>query len=142
MFGTALNYCVMRILGVSADHPALVKARATLHKLGGAAAIPAWGKFWLSVLNVYDWEGNNPVTPELWSALDILPFRTKHFSFSVYLTLFRFFTQGTPGFHSLSSSSVVDSHKDSVYTHGLVVRYAMAVSRKRPRSRVERCKFI
>lgn len=59
------------------------KARLTLHKLGtsilsifdmlieymlqgGAAAVPSWGKFWLSLLNVYDWEGNNPIPPELW----------------------------------------------------------------------------
>ncbi len=56
----------MRILGVNAEHPTLVKARGCLHKLGGAAGIPAWGKFWLSILNVYDWEGNNPVPPELW----------------------------------------------------------------------------
>lgn len=34
VFGTALNYCSMRILGVDADHPAMIKARATLHKLG------------------------------------------------------------------------------------------------------------
>jgi squalene cyclase len=34
--------------------------------VGGAAAIPSWGKFWLSLLNVYDWEGNNPIPPELW----------------------------------------------------------------------------
>jgi lanosterol synthase len=66
VFGTALNYCVMRILGVSADHPVLVKARACLHKLGGATGIPAWGKFWLSILNVYEWDGNHPITPELW----------------------------------------------------------------------------
>ncbi|KAF8889368.1 terpenoid cyclases/protein prenyltransferase alpha-alpha toroid, partial [Infundibulicybe gibba] len=68
VFGTALNYTVLRVLGVDAEHPVCVKARATLHKLGGAAAIPAWGKFWLSVLNVYEWEGNNPIPPELWSA--------------------------------------------------------------------------
>ncbi|GJE91138.1 terpene cyclase/mutase family protein [Phanerochaete sordida] len=74
VFGTALNYCVMRILGAPADHPALIKARATLHKLGGATGAPAWGKFWLSVLNVYDWEGNNPITPELWVFPDWLPF--------------------------------------------------------------------
>ena len=66
VFGTALNYCVMRILGVGADHPALVKARACLHKLGGATGIPSWGKFWLSILNVYDWDGNYPIPPELW----------------------------------------------------------------------------
>lgn len=37
-----------------------------LQSLGGAAASASWGKFWLSVLNVYDWEGNNPIPPELW----------------------------------------------------------------------------
>jgi len=34
MFGTALNYCVLRILGVPADEPRMVKARAFIHKLG------------------------------------------------------------------------------------------------------------
>lgn len=34
--------------------------------IGGAAASPAWAKFWLAVLNVYEWEGMNPVPPELW----------------------------------------------------------------------------
>ncbi|KZT70711.1 terpene synthase [Daedalea quercina L-15889] len=74
VFGTALNYCVMRILGVSPEHPTLVKARATLHKLGGATGVPSWGKFWLSVLNVYDWEGNNAIPPELWVFPDMTPF--------------------------------------------------------------------
>ncbi|CAG8602991.1 8732_t:CDS:2, partial [Funneliformis mosseae] len=65
VFGTTLNYIVLRILGIDADHPYMVKARATLHKLGSATAIPSWGKFWLSCLNVYNWEGMNPVPPEL-----------------------------------------------------------------------------
>ena len=81
--GTALNYAALRLLGVPAEHPVIIRARATLHKLGGhnnpetydvvrlqflggAAASASWGKFWLSVLNVYDWEGNNPIPPELW----------------------------------------------------------------------------
>lgn len=85
VFGTGLNYTALRILGVSAEHPVMVKARTTLHRLGklapdlidiwdsclgigGATGIPAWGKFWLSILNVYEWEGNNPVPPELWYA--------------------------------------------------------------------------
>ena len=81
VFGTALNYVAARLLGADADHPTLVKARGTLHKLGtwflspchlcsqaagGATAVPSWGKFWLSLLNVYEWEGNNPIPPELW----------------------------------------------------------------------------
>lgn len=85
VFGTALNYVTLRILGLGADHPAMVKARNTLHKLGkyhaiialgnslftvfsigGATGAPAWGKFYLSALGVYEWEGMNPVPPELW----------------------------------------------------------------------------
>ncbi|ESK87947.1 lanosterol synthase, partial [Moniliophthora roreri MCA 2997] len=73
VFGTALNYTALRLLGLEPDHPVCTRARATLHKLGGACAIPSWGKFWLSLLNVYDWEGNNPVPPELWLLPDWLP---------------------------------------------------------------------
>ncbi|KAK2465673.1 hypothetical protein APHAL10511_002217 [Amanita phalloides] len=74
VFGTGLNYVALRILGLVPDHPVCLKARATLHKLGGAVAIPAWGKFWLALLNVYDWEGINPVPPELWILPDWVPF--------------------------------------------------------------------
>lgn len=34
MFGTALNYVTLRILGMSAEHPVAIEARATLHQLG------------------------------------------------------------------------------------------------------------
>ncbi|KAJ1731063.1 hypothetical protein LPJ72_004141 [Coemansia sp. Benny D160-2] len=64
VFGTAMNYAMLRILGMDADHAAMVRARATLLKLGSARAIPSWGKFWLSALGVYDWEGMNPLPPE------------------------------------------------------------------------------
>jgi lanosterol synthase len=66
VLGTALNYVALRLLGVPAEDPVCVKARLYLHSLGGASGIPAWGKFWLAVLNVYDWEGVNPIPPELW----------------------------------------------------------------------------
>ena len=33
--GTALNYVALRLLGVPAEHPVIIRARATLHKLGG-----------------------------------------------------------------------------------------------------------
>ena len=35
VIGTALNYVSLRLLGVPAEHPVIVRARATLHKLGG-----------------------------------------------------------------------------------------------------------
>ncbi|KAG2011451.1 lanosterol synthase [Coprinopsis cinerea AmutBmut pab1-1] len=73
VFGTGMNYVAIRLLGMSEDHPVAVKARACLHKLGGATGIPAWGKFWFSLLGVYDWAGNNPIPPELWVLPEWLP---------------------------------------------------------------------
>ncbi|KAH7101707.1 terpene synthase [Auriculariales sp. MPI-PUGE-AT-0066] len=72
-FGTACNYCVLRILGVGPDEPVTQRARATLHKLGGATGVPSWGKFWLSILNVYEWDGTNAIPPELWLLPEWLP---------------------------------------------------------------------
>lgn len=74
VFGTSLNYVALRLLGVPADDPVCVKARDTLWNLGGATLNPAWGKFWLSILNVYDWNGNCPIPPELWLLPSALPF--------------------------------------------------------------------
>lgn len=66
VFGTALSYTSLRILGVGPDDPDLVRARNNLHSKGGAVGIPSWGKFWLSILNVYSWEGMNTLLPEMW----------------------------------------------------------------------------
>ncbi|KAL8173257.1 UNVERIFIED_CONTAM: hypothetical protein K2H54_043268, partial [Gekko kuhli] len=66
VFGTALNYTAMRLLGVSPDDPDAVRARNSLHSKGGAVGIPSWGKFWLAVLNVYSWEGMHTLLPEMW----------------------------------------------------------------------------
>ncbi|KAL5037723.1 hypothetical protein BDEG_25741 [Batrachochytrium dendrobatidis JEL423] len=75
-FGTSLNYVALRLLGVPLDDPVCEKARLTLWRLGGAVGVPAWGKFWLSVLNVYEWSGNNPVPPELWILPYMIPFHS------------------------------------------------------------------
>lgn len=64
-FGTTMNYVVLRLLGLAADHPVCVKARETLHRLGGASGNPHWGKIWLAILNLYEYEGVNPAPPEL-----------------------------------------------------------------------------
>ena len=66
VFGTAMNYVVMRILGVSEEDQRMVKARGMLHQLGGAVNGPHWAKFWLSVLGVMEWDAVNPVPPDLW----------------------------------------------------------------------------
>uniref|UniRef100_A0A3B3SC73 Terpene cyclase/mutase family member n=1 Tax=Paramormyrops kingsleyae TaxID=1676925 RepID=A0A3B3SC73_9TELE len=66
VFGTALSYTTLRILGLGPDDPDMVRARNNLHSNGGAAGIPSWGKFWLAVMNVYSWEGMNTLLPEMW----------------------------------------------------------------------------
>lgn len=66
VFGTALSYTSLRILGVDPDDPDMVRARDNLHSKGGAAGIPSWGKFWLAILNVYSWDGMNTLLPEMW----------------------------------------------------------------------------
>ena len=67
LFVTTLVYVACRVLGVPADDPLLAGARSLIEREGGVESIPTWGKFWLSLLSLYRWEGVNPVIPELWS---------------------------------------------------------------------------
>ncbi|KAL1625690.1 Lanosterol synthase erg7A [Diplodia seriata] len=73
VFGTACNYTVLRLLGADAEDPRVVRARACLHRMGGAVNGPHWAKFWLSVLGVTSWDIVNPVPPELWLLPDWVP---------------------------------------------------------------------
>ncbi len=79
LFTTVLNYVALRLMGVDADDPDIRRARAWIHGNGGAAAIPSWGKYWLSVLNLYSWEGCHPVPPELWLLPRALPIHPSRF---------------------------------------------------------------
>ncbi len=73
MFGTVMQYVSLRILGVDKNHDQLVNARAWIKKNGNATGIPSWGKFYLSVLNLYDWQGFNSLFPEMWLFPNWLP---------------------------------------------------------------------
>jgi len=73
VFGTAMNYTTLRLLGVSPDDPRMKKARACLYSLGSALNGPHWAKWWLSVLGVMKWDVVNPVPPELWLLPDWVP---------------------------------------------------------------------
>lgn len=73
VFGTAMNYTALRLLGIDAEDPRMRKARGCLYGMGGALNSPHWAKFWLSVLGVTDWELVNPVPPELWLLPDWVP---------------------------------------------------------------------
>ncbi|KAK5137712.1 hypothetical protein LTR08_007283 [Meristemomyces frigidus] len=73
VFGTAMNYTTLRLLGVPPDDPRMRKARGCLYDLGSALNGPHWTKFWLSVLGVMQWDIVNPVPPELWLLPDWVP---------------------------------------------------------------------
>lgn len=66
MFGAVMQYVALRLLGVDKNHDQLIKARTWIKDNGGATGIPSWGKFYLAVLNLYDWQGFNSLFPEMW----------------------------------------------------------------------------
>ncbi|MGV3612234.1 MAG: terpene cyclase/mutase family protein [Fluviicola sp.] len=74
MFGTIMQYVTLRILGEDLSNPDMKRAQDWILKNGGAVQIPMWGKFYLSVLNVYEWKGNDSLLPELWKLPKWLPF--------------------------------------------------------------------
>ncbi|CAL0323158.1 unnamed protein product [Lupinus luteus] len=76
MFGSALSYIALRILGEEGEEEdgAMYKGRKWILEHGGLVGIPSWGKFWVTVLGVYEWSGCNPLPPELWLLPKFTPF--------------------------------------------------------------------
>ena len=72
LFVTTLVYVAARLLGAEQDDPLIEPARRFL-QAEGVRAIPSWGKFWLALLNLYDWRGVNAILPELWRLPRRLP---------------------------------------------------------------------
>ncbi|XP_031129627.1 dammarenediol II synthase-like [Ipomoea triloba] len=68
MMGSALSYVALRLLGEEADNGdgPIARGRKWIVDNGGATGIPSWGKLYLSVLGVYEWDGCNPIPPEFW----------------------------------------------------------------------------
>ncbi|XP_060196035.1 dammarenediol II synthase-like isoform X2 [Lycium barbarum] len=78
MIGSALSYVALRLLGEGPDdddgNGAVARGRKWILDHGGATAIPSWGKTYLSVLGVYEWDGCNPLPPEFWLFPSFFPF--------------------------------------------------------------------
>jgi len=66
LFPTVLNYVALRLLGIDKADPRIVRALSWIRTHGGPLAVPSWGKYWLAMLRLYQWEGTNPVLPESW----------------------------------------------------------------------------
>ncbi|KAF1970506.1 terpene synthase [Bimuria novae-zelandiae CBS 107.79] len=73
LFATVLYYVSLRILGIDEGHAVTVRARGWIRGMGGAVAVPQWGRYWLALLNLYEWEGVQPVPSELWTLPTWIP---------------------------------------------------------------------
>ncbi|XP_063941883.1 dammarenediol II synthase-like isoform X3 [Daucus carota subsp. sativus] len=76
MIGTTLSYVALRLLGEGPNDGsgAVDRARKWILDHGGASSVPSWGKTYLSVLGVHEWEGCNPLPPEFWLFPSVFPF--------------------------------------------------------------------
>ncbi|MFT5432855.1 MAG: lanosterol synthase [Myxococcota bacterium] len=65
LFTTVLVYVALRLLGQTLSDPT-VAAAADWLRPRDVTGVPTWGKLWLAIAGVYDWDGVNPVPPEIW----------------------------------------------------------------------------
>jgi squalene/oxidosqualene cyclase-like protein len=79
LFTTVLCYVAFRLLGLPADDARVARARAFIHANGTALACASWGKFTLALLNLYEYDGLQPVLPELWLLPASVPFHPSRF---------------------------------------------------------------
>ena len=90
LFVTTLVYVAARLVGVSATTPWLKDARRMFDSEGGVLRIPTWGRVWLALLNLYGWEGINPILPEVWALPSRVPIHPANYychTRSIYLGL-------------------------------------------------------
>ena len=73
-FTSVISYAALRVAGLPADDAMIVGLRRFIQQNGGPLSSAMWGKFFLTMLNLYDYEGLNPVQPELWLLPEALPF--------------------------------------------------------------------
>lgn len=73
VFTSVLNYVALRLLGVAPSSDACIRARDWIGRHGGPTASASWGKFFLALMNLYDYEGIEPILPELWLLPEALP---------------------------------------------------------------------
>ena len=90
LFTTTLCYVALRLSGQAASDPRLMQARRWIHHQGGPLAAAPWGKLVLAVLNLYEYSGLVPISPELWllpRALPLHPGRLWCHARQVYLPM-------------------------------------------------------
>src|SRR5580700_1392849 len=117
LFVTVLVYVAARVLGVEREDPLLERALAFIRR-EDAGKIPSWGKFWLAIMNLYAWEGVNPVSPEIWGMprwLPIHPARYYCHTRLIYMGMATLYGQRL----TAPRSAVVDALRLELYPNGM-----------------------
>lgn len=66
VFTSSLTYAALRLLGAAADDPAGMRMSAWIRAHGTPLCAASWGKLTLALIDLYDYEGLDPISPELW----------------------------------------------------------------------------
>jgi squalene/oxidosqualene cyclase-like protein len=117
VFTSTICYVALRLLGVAPDDPMTRAARAFVLSKGGPLYAAAWGKFFLSILGLYDYRGVDPVPPELWLLPEALPFHPSRLwchCRMVYLPMSWIY--GTKAV--VASSPILDTIRGELYPEG------------------------
>lgn len=116
LFVTTLVYVAARLLEVERDDPLIKPARDFLHR-EGVLNIPSWGKFWLALLNLYDWRGLNAILPELWLLPRWLPLHPSNWychTRLIYMAMATLYS----GRHQVPADPLIESLRDELYPQG------------------------
>ncbi len=116
LFVTVLVYVAARVLGVERGDPLIEPARRFIER-EGVLNIPSWGKFWMALLNLYDWRGINAVQPELWSLprwLFIHPSNWYCHTRLIYMAMAAIY----PHRYQVPVSPVISSLREELYPQG------------------------
>ena len=117
LFVTTLVYVAARLLGAGSNEPWLRGARRMFARERGVQRIPTWGKVWLAFLGLYDWEGINPILPEVWMLPSWVPIHPANYychTRSIYLGLAVLYGQR----FVVPSAPVLDELRAELYTNG------------------------
>ena len=130
LFVTVLVYIASRLLGVERGDPLLKPAQDFIRK-ENVLGIPSWGKFWLALLNLYDWDGVNAIVPELWKIprqVAIHPSNWYCHTRLIYMAMATIYATR----YQVQVSPVITSLRDEIFPQGFTnVRFSKTRNRLR-----------
>ncbi len=130
LFVTVLVYVAARTLGVERDDPLIAQAREFIRE-EDVLNVPSWGKFWLAILNLYDWRGVNAILPELWRLPRWVPLHPSNWychTRLIYMAMASIYARR----FQVPVTPVVESLREDLYPQGFAsARFPEAATRLR-----------